>query len=98
MKKASSPEHHHVQGVVGEAGDERGQRDDEYDGQEEVRAAVGAGSRPGVTLAPGHTPAAGVELQPDGKHCCYLHRGTGFYICQVAKHLLRLTLRETQLD
>ena len=68
MNTSSSPEHHHVQRIVGEAGDERGQRDDEHDGQEEVRAAVGAGRRAGVTLGPRHAAAAGVELQADGKH------------------------------
>lgn len=61
--EAVVPEHHHVERVVCEAGDERGQRDDEHDGQQEVRAAVGAGPGAGVALAAWDTPAAGVELR-----------------------------------
>lgn len=58
-----SPEHHHVHGVVCEAGDQRRQRDDADDGQQEVRAAVGTRGGPGVARPHRDAAAAGVELQ-----------------------------------
>lgn len=57
------PEHHHVHGVVREAGDERSHRDDGDDGDEKMRAAVGTRGRSSVTLTPGDAPAVGVELK-----------------------------------
>lgn len=56
----SLPEHHHVHGVVSEAGDQRCQRDDKYDREKEMWAAVWTGSWLSVTLAPRYTPAVGI--------------------------------------
>lgn len=57
------PQHHHVERVVGEAGDERRQRDDDDDGDEEVRAAVGTRRGPGFLPRVREASAVGVELQ-----------------------------------
>lgn len=62
---ANLPQQHHVQRVVGEAGDERRHRDERDDGDEEVPAAVGARRRPGFGPSAGDAAAVGVELHTD---------------------------------
>lgn len=59
------PEHHHVHGVMSEAGDQRRQRDDKDDGEQQMRAAVGAGRWTGLILAPRYTPAVCIQLYPE---------------------------------
>lgn len=58
-------EHHHIDGVVGEAGNQCCQGDDEHDRKQEVRALVWAGPRAGATMAPSYTLAVGVSLNPE---------------------------------
>lgn len=59
---AGSPEHHHVQGIVGDGGDQSCQRDDEDGGNEEVWAAVWTRAGESLALALGYTHTLSVQL------------------------------------
>lgn len=60
------PEHHHVDGVVGQAGNKRSQGDEDHDGQEEVGTAVGTGAWActacGVAITNTATAAIGLQI------------------------------------
>lgn len=59
---AGIPEHHHVQGIVGDGGDQSCQRDDEDGRNEEVWAAVWTRAWASLALAPGYTHTLSVQL------------------------------------
>lgn len=63
-----SPEDHHVQGIVGNGGDQSCQRDDQDGGNEELWAAVRTRTGSGLALAPAYTRALSVELHHQEKN------------------------------
>lgn len=56
----SSPENHHVQGIVGDGGNQSCQGDDKDGRNEEVWAAVWTWTRASLALAPAYTHALSV--------------------------------------
>lgn len=91
------PEHHHVHGVVREAGDERSHRDDGDDGDEKMRAAVGTRSRLSMTLTPRDAPAVGVELKEKQQASfCRRNRTQNTCVAHSVSTTVRLSAHLTQ--